>query len=255
MSRRRPRTLGGEPLSVGRDGASDAVSFLRAGIPAVEFGPVGSGHHGPEEWVSIPSLADYRRALTDFILGLPEARVSREAGAKGAARIRTIDASRPARRGGAATGLTEEFEAEFGDEFGADVEDELVNEEEPEAQADEEASPETADREALEVLSQETVEADVLALGDAEEERERSEREAAEATAAAEEEEDDQAEEEEARRGGAPVRTSRGETSRKPARGGRRGRRPGRGRRAKRSRRTTRRRRSACGRASSPRRS
>ena len=95
-------------------------------------------------------------------------------------------------------GLTEEFEAEFGDEFGADVEDELVNEEEPEAQADEEVSPETADREALEVLSQETVEADVLALGDAEEERERSEREAAEASAAAEEEEDDQAEEEEA---------------------------------------------------------
>jgi polyisoprenyl-teichoic acid--peptidoglycan teichoic acid transferase len=95
-------------------------------------------------------------------------------------------------------GLTEEFEAEFGDEFGADVEDELVNEEEPEAQADEEISPETADREALEVLSQETVEADVLALGDAEEERERSEREAAEASAAAEEEEGAQPDEEEA---------------------------------------------------------
>jgi polyisoprenyl-teichoic acid--peptidoglycan teichoic acid transferase len=95
-------------------------------------------------------------------------------------------------------GLTEEFEAEFGDEFGADVEDELVNEEEPEAQADEEVSPETADREALEVLSQETVEADVLALGDAEEERERSEREAAEASAAAGEEEGAQPDEEEA---------------------------------------------------------
>jgi succinyl-diaminopimelate desuccinylase len=64
--------LGGEVLSVGRDGASDAVSFLRAGIPAVEFGPVGGGHHGPEEWVSIPSLADYRKALSDFIVGLPE---------------------------------------------------------------------------------------------------------------------------------------------------------------------------------------
>ena len=46
--------------SVGRDGASDAVSFLEAGIPAVEFGPAGGGHHGPEEWVSIPSLARYR---------------------------------------------------------------------------------------------------------------------------------------------------------------------------------------------------
>lgn len=54
-------------LSVGRDGASDAQYFLDAGIPAVEFGPVGAGHHGPEEWVSIPSLADYRRALGTFI--------------------------------------------------------------------------------------------------------------------------------------------------------------------------------------------
>jgi polyisoprenyl-teichoic acid--peptidoglycan teichoic acid transferase len=107
------------------------------------------------------------------------------------------DPREPPREEEGGDGLTEEFEVEFGDEFGADVEDELVNEEEPEAQADEEVSPETADREALEVLSQETVEADVLALGDAEEERERSEREAAEASAAAEEEEDDQADEEE----------------------------------------------------------
>ena len=62
----------GEVVSVGRDGASDAVSFLRAGIPAVEFGPVGGGHHGPEEWVSVTSLASYRRTLTDFIRKLPE---------------------------------------------------------------------------------------------------------------------------------------------------------------------------------------
>ncbi len=61
----------GETLSVGRDGASDAAAFLGAGIPAVEFGPVGAGHHGPEEWVSISSLARYRRALGDFVRGLP----------------------------------------------------------------------------------------------------------------------------------------------------------------------------------------
>jgi succinyl-diaminopimelate desuccinylase len=61
----------GESMSVGRDGASDAVSFLRAGIPAVEFGPAGAGHHGPEEWVSITSLARYRQALTEFVLQLP----------------------------------------------------------------------------------------------------------------------------------------------------------------------------------------
>jgi succinyl-diaminopimelate desuccinylase len=69
-----------EVTSIGRDGASDAVSFLRVGIPAVEFGPLGSGHHGPEEWVSIPSLASYRRTITDFVESLPT-RLS-EAGAQ-----------------------------------------------------------------------------------------------------------------------------------------------------------------------------
>jgi succinyl-diaminopimelate desuccinylase len=61
----------GEVTSVGRDGASDAVSFLRVGVPAVEFGPVGGGHHGPEEWVSVSSLASYRRAVVDFVQDLP----------------------------------------------------------------------------------------------------------------------------------------------------------------------------------------
>ena len=57
----------GELMSVGRDGASDAVSFLRVGVPAVEFGPVGDGHHGPAEWVSISSLHAYRQALESFL--------------------------------------------------------------------------------------------------------------------------------------------------------------------------------------------
>jgi succinyl-diaminopimelate desuccinylase len=61
----------GESMSIGRDGASDAISFLTAGVPAVEFGPAGEGHHGPEEWVSIASLAGYRQALTEFVSGLP----------------------------------------------------------------------------------------------------------------------------------------------------------------------------------------
>ena len=65
------RSIEGEAMSVGRDGASDAVSFLEAGIPAVEFGPVGAGHHGPDEWVSISSLAAYRQALVDFARALP----------------------------------------------------------------------------------------------------------------------------------------------------------------------------------------
>jgi succinyl-diaminopimelate desuccinylase len=61
----------GEVMSVGRDGASDAAAFIEAGIPAVEFGPVGDGHHGPEEWVSLSSLARYRRSLGDFVRALP----------------------------------------------------------------------------------------------------------------------------------------------------------------------------------------
>jgi succinyl-diaminopimelate desuccinylase len=58
-------------MSVGRDGASDAVSFLAAGVPAVEFGPIGDGHHGPSEWVSIASLNSYRQALEGFVRSFP----------------------------------------------------------------------------------------------------------------------------------------------------------------------------------------
>ena len=65
------RWIEGDALSVGRDGASDAISFLEAGVPAVEFGPIGGGHHGPEEWVSVASLTRYRQALGDFIRALP----------------------------------------------------------------------------------------------------------------------------------------------------------------------------------------
>ncbi len=61
-----------EPRSVGRDGASDAVSFLRVGVPAVEFGPIGGGHHGPEEWVSVSSLEAYRQSLETFLRALPQ---------------------------------------------------------------------------------------------------------------------------------------------------------------------------------------
>ena len=72
LSQAASRLTDGESMSVGRDGASDAVAFLKAGVPAVEFGPSGGGHHGPDEWVSIESLARYRRALVDFARGVPE---------------------------------------------------------------------------------------------------------------------------------------------------------------------------------------
>ncbi len=68
-----PHSAGQVRGVVGRDGASDAVSFLRAGVPAVEFGPVGGGHHGPEEWVSVKSLSGYRQSIVDFVSGLPDA--------------------------------------------------------------------------------------------------------------------------------------------------------------------------------------
>jgi succinyl-diaminopimelate desuccinylase len=62
---------GPESISVGRDGASDIVSWLDAGVPGVEFGPTGGGHHGPDEWVSIASLERYRRTLVDFVNAIP----------------------------------------------------------------------------------------------------------------------------------------------------------------------------------------
>jgi succinyl-diaminopimelate desuccinylase len=72
------RSIQGDAMSVGRDGASDAISFLEAGVPAVEFGPIGGGHHGPAEWVSISSLHRYRQALGDFVRGLPAQLADRE---------------------------------------------------------------------------------------------------------------------------------------------------------------------------------
>ena len=67
--------------SVGRDGASDVVAFLQVGVPAVEFGPRGAGHHGPAEYVEAGCLASYRRALTDF------ARLAGRRGAGAAAEV------------------------------------------------------------------------------------------------------------------------------------------------------------------------
>jgi succinyl-diaminopimelate desuccinylase len=63
-----------ERISVGRDGASDIVSWLDAGVPGVEFGPEGAGHHGPEEWVSVSSLERYRIALVEFARKVGERR-------------------------------------------------------------------------------------------------------------------------------------------------------------------------------------
>ncbi|MGI8713596.1 MAG: M20 family metallopeptidase [Solirubrobacteraceae bacterium] len=87
--------ISGEVVSVGRDGASDAASFIEAGIPAVEFGPAGAGHHGPDEWVSLSSLASYRRALADFVRALP-GWLARDAESDCARALRSIEGGRAA---------------------------------------------------------------------------------------------------------------------------------------------------------------
>jgi len=61
------RHFHGNPVGVGRHGASDIVFFQRAGVPGVEFGPVGGGHHGPNEFVVASSLETYRRMLVQFV--------------------------------------------------------------------------------------------------------------------------------------------------------------------------------------------
>jgi succinyl-diaminopimelate desuccinylase len=66
------KLLDTETISVGRDGASDAICFLQAGVPAVEYGPRGAGHHGPAEWVSLSSLTSYRQALVEFARLVPK---------------------------------------------------------------------------------------------------------------------------------------------------------------------------------------
>jgi succinyl-diaminopimelate desuccinylase len=61
------RHLHDNPMGVGLHGASDIVYFQRVGIPGVEFGPIGSGHHGPKEFVISSSLQTYREMLVQFV--------------------------------------------------------------------------------------------------------------------------------------------------------------------------------------------
>ncbi|MBI4130410.1 M20/M25/M40 family metallo-hydrolase [Candidatus Roizmanbacteria bacterium] len=51
-------------------GASDLRHFSAVGVPGVEFGPVGAGHHTDDEWVSIKSLGEYYQILKRFILAI-----------------------------------------------------------------------------------------------------------------------------------------------------------------------------------------
>ena len=62
----------GEAMSVGRDGASDADRVPRGRHPRRRVrARAAAGHHGPDEWVSIDSLARYRQALVTSSADLP----------------------------------------------------------------------------------------------------------------------------------------------------------------------------------------
>lgn len=61
----------GKPVELGRvHGGTDARHFEDVGIPAFLYGPEGDGLHGPNEWMSIPSLCAHvdinRRFLESF---------------------------------------------------------------------------------------------------------------------------------------------------------------------------------------------
>ncbi|MBK5458349.1 M20/M25/M40 family metallo-hydrolase [Peribacillus sp. TH16] len=54
----------------GQDGTADTRFYANYGIPAIEFGPVGAGHHGPEEYVEIESLYSFKEILKLFAINL-----------------------------------------------------------------------------------------------------------------------------------------------------------------------------------------
>lgn len=56
------------PEFIKKSGASDARHYSARHIPAVCFGPIGSGLHTDNEWVDLPSLETYYRILEDFII-------------------------------------------------------------------------------------------------------------------------------------------------------------------------------------------
>lgn len=53
---------------IGQYGTADTRFYSEYGVPAVEFGPVGANHHGPDEFVYVKSLIDYKKILTEFFL-------------------------------------------------------------------------------------------------------------------------------------------------------------------------------------------
>jgi succinyl-diaminopimelate desuccinylase len=59
--------LGRPPRFYREHFSTDARYYTSAGIPAICLGPVGTGLHSDEEWVSIASLVDLHAVLTNYI--------------------------------------------------------------------------------------------------------------------------------------------------------------------------------------------
>jgi len=57
-------------ILIAQHGTADTVFFQEKGIPSIEFGPTGAGHHGPEEYLNIESLETYKKIIIDFIYAL-----------------------------------------------------------------------------------------------------------------------------------------------------------------------------------------
>ncbi|MGE5703670.1 MAG: M20 family metallopeptidase [Clostridia bacterium] len=64
------QVTGKDIVLFGQDGSADTRFFAKYGIPAVEFGPVGANHHGPNEYVEIDSLLTYKQILKRYITQL-----------------------------------------------------------------------------------------------------------------------------------------------------------------------------------------
>lgn len=62
--------LGRKVKLFGQDGSADTRFYTELKIPAVEFGPVGANHHGPEEYVVIESLYVFKKILKQFIMNI-----------------------------------------------------------------------------------------------------------------------------------------------------------------------------------------
>jgi len=58
---------GADDILMAQHGAADTIFFQEKGIPSVEFGLTGAGHHGSQEFIFMDSLEIYRSILLDLI--------------------------------------------------------------------------------------------------------------------------------------------------------------------------------------------